>query len=77
LPDLVALLEENKKFKQQLKIAEMEKEFLKKRQLMCPVFSARLNNTVSWNANLPNYINNILQWLEPAFLSLINFICTD
>jgi hypothetical protein len=47
LPDLVALLEENKKFKQQLKIAEMEKEFLKKRQLMCPVFSARLNNTVS------------------------------
>ena len=30
LPDLVALLEENKKFKQQLKIAEMEKEFLKK-----------------------------------------------
>ena len=30
LPDLVALLEENKKLKQQLKIAEMEKEFLKK-----------------------------------------------
>jgi hypothetical protein len=30
LPYLVALLEENKKFKQQLKIAEMEKEFLKK-----------------------------------------------
>lgn len=27
LPDLVALLEENKKFKQQLKIAEMEKNF--------------------------------------------------
>lgn len=29
-PDLVALLEENKKLKQQLKTAEMEKEFLKK-----------------------------------------------
>jgi transposase len=29
LPDLVALLEENKKFKQQLKIAEMEKNFKK------------------------------------------------
>ena len=28
--DLVALLEENKKLKQQLKTAEMEKEFLKK-----------------------------------------------
>ena len=29
-PDLVALLEENKKLKQQLKTAEMEREFLKK-----------------------------------------------
>ncbi|EXR58466.1 hypothetical protein J678_3698, partial [Acinetobacter sp. 1424608] len=29
-PDLNALLEENKKLKQQLKIAEMEREFLKK-----------------------------------------------
>jgi len=29
-PDLVALLEENKKLKQQLKVAEMEREFLKK-----------------------------------------------
>lgn len=29
-PDLVALLEENKKLKQQLKNAEMEREFLKK-----------------------------------------------
>ncbi|WP_143223728.1 IS3 family transposase [Acinetobacter sp. ANC 4654] len=29
-PDLVALLEENKKLKQQLKITEMEREFLKK-----------------------------------------------
>lgn len=29
-PDIVALLEENKKLKQQLKTAEMEKEFLKK-----------------------------------------------
>lgn len=29
-PDLVALLEENKKLKQQLKPAEMEREFLKK-----------------------------------------------
>ena len=29
-PDLVTLLEENKKLKQQLKTAEMEKEFLKK-----------------------------------------------
>ncbi len=29
-PDLNALLEENKKFKQQLKIAEVEREFLKK-----------------------------------------------
>lgn len=28
-PDLVALLEENKKLKQQLKTAEMEREFLK------------------------------------------------
>ena len=28
-PDLVALLEENKKLKQQLKIVEMEREFLK------------------------------------------------
>ena len=28
--DVVALLEENKKLKQQLKIAEMEREFLKK-----------------------------------------------
>lgn len=31
-PDLVALLEENKKLKQQLKNAEMEKAFLKKQQ---------------------------------------------
>ncbi|KCY11796.1 hypothetical protein B6S39_14640 [Enterococcus faecalis] len=31
LPDLVALLEENKKLKQQLKTTEMEKECLKKR----------------------------------------------
>ena len=30
LPDLVALLEENKKLKQRLKTAEMEREFLKK-----------------------------------------------
>ncbi len=29
-PDLNVLLEENKKLKQQLKIAEMEREFLKK-----------------------------------------------
>ena len=29
-PDLVALLEENKKLKQQLKTTEMEREFLKK-----------------------------------------------
>ena len=29
-PDLVALLEENKKLKQQLKITEMERKFLKK-----------------------------------------------
>ena len=29
-PELTALLEENKKLKQQLKTAEMEKEFLKK-----------------------------------------------
>jgi transposase len=29
-PELIALLEENKKLKQQLKIAEMEREFLKK-----------------------------------------------
>ena len=29
-PDIVALLEENKKLKQQLKTAEIEKEFLKK-----------------------------------------------
>ena len=29
-PDLNALLEENKKLKQQLKTAEMEREFLKK-----------------------------------------------
>ncbi len=29
-PDLIALLEENKKLKQQLKNAEMEREFLKK-----------------------------------------------
>jgi transposase len=32
-PDLNALLEENKKLKQQLKIAEMEREFLKKAAL--------------------------------------------
>ena len=29
-PDLVALIEENKKLKQQLKTAELEREFLKK-----------------------------------------------
>lgn len=35
-PNLVALLEENKKLKQQLKTAEMEREFLKKRQRTLP-----------------------------------------
>ncbi|EJG21107.1 IS3 family transposase [Acinetobacter baumannii] len=35
-PDLNALLEENKKLKQQLKIAEMEREFLKRQQRTLP-----------------------------------------
>ena len=35
-PDLNALLEENKKLKQQLKTAEMEREFLKKQQRTLP-----------------------------------------
>lgn len=35
-PDLVALLEENKKLKQQLKITEMEREFLKKQRRTLP-----------------------------------------
>ncbi|WP_115616087.1 IS3 family transposase, partial [Acinetobacter baumannii] len=41
-PDLVALLEENKKLKQQLKTAEMEKEFLKKHSsVLCQGKSVR------------------------------------
>ena len=40
-PDLNALLEENKKLKQQLKIAEMEREFLKGSSVLCQRKSVR------------------------------------
>ncbi len=53
-PDLVALLEENKKLKQQLKTAEMEKEFLKKQQRTLPrkISEVRLHERVQ--KHLPN-----------------------
>ena len=40
-PDLVALLEENRKLKQQLKTAEMEREFLKSSSVLCQRKSVR------------------------------------
>lgn len=55
-PDLVALLEENKKLKQQLKTAEMEREFLKKQQRTLPrkVSEVRIYETAQRNISCHN-----------------------
>jgi transposase-like protein len=57
-PDLNALLEENKKLKQQLKIAEMEREFLKRQQRTLPkkVSKVRLYETKK-KIFFSNYLN--------------------
>ena len=60
-PDLNALLEENKKLKQQLKVAEMEREFLKK---AAAYFAAKSITTWTPILALAGHSNKLLNKLE-------------
>ena len=56
-PNLNALLEENKKLKQQLKVAKMEREFLKKQQRTLPKKVSKVRLYKTKKIFLSNYLN--------------------